>query len=83
MTKLNKISEPEDKNSLKNYELGRLIKLDQGITTLFNHLFYADINLGDKDHQALQIVLSLQSDVQEEIKLRIPGVDDNDGFITW
>ena len=86
MAKLQKISVPEvpeDKNSLKNYEFGRLIKLNQGITTLFKYLLYSDVDLSHQDKENLSIVLNLQSDAQNEIKLRIPGVNDNDGYIHW
>ena len=86
MAKLQKISVPEvpeDKDSLKNYELGRLIKLNQGITTLLKYLLYSDIDLSDQDKDNISIVLTLQSDAQNEIRLRIPGVNDNDGYIHW
>jgi len=83
MAKVQKNSESIDKNSFKNYELGRLLKLSEGINYLFQQMFINSPCMGNKDHQALLIVLIMQSDVQEEIKSRIPGAIDNDGYIHW
>jgi len=69
--------------SFKNYELGRLLLLNEGLTILFHHMFFGDPALGDSDYKALEIVLSMQSDVHEEIKLRFSESIQDYGFIEY
>jgi len=72
-TKLQKKTEPQDKNSLSNYEFDRLLSINEGITTLFYHMFWTDPGLGSKDYESLANVLSIQSLIHDEIRERIPN----------